>query len=92
MTDDNGTVVDLGVSRFGLHRLHVVRMGAAVDAEAWIKERVPEGGMVETWLKYEEKGLGLHHLHLFWREGGIASQRDCFAKNARNDMEEVANG
>ena len=68
MTDEDGTIVDMGVSRFGLHRLHVVRLGAAVDIEAWIKERVPEGGVVETFLGYEERGLGLHHLRLYWRE------------------------
>lgn len=79
--DENERVVDCGVSRFGLHRLHVIRLGEAVDIERWIEERVPPGGTVETYLRYEEKELGVHHLRLYWIDGEITS-------DDRNDSED----
>jgi len=60
-------VIEEGVSRFGLHRVHVMRMGAPVDLERWVKERVlAVGGEVKTWYRYEEEGIGVHHLRLWW--------------------------
>ena len=99
MMDEDERVVDMGVSRFGLHRLHVIRMGKPVEMERWIDQYVPMGGRVETHLAFEEPGLGLHHLYLYWRmeiasqarnDAGIASQarNDMeIASQARNDME-----
>ncbi len=62
-------IVEEGVSRFGLHRIHVVRMGAPVDIWDWIVEKVlPMDGVVETYYQYEEEKLGVHHLRLYWKK------------------------
>jgi hypothetical protein len=80
-------VVERGVSRFGLHRLHVIRWGKAVSDE-WLiyltteldptpdPPQIPaeysglfgEGVMIEAVVRYEEEGIGLHHLRVYWRE------------------------
>jgi hypothetical protein len=65
---DDEAIVEEGVSRYGLHRVHVVRMGGEVDAERWIREKTEEGGRVETFFRYEEEETGVHHLRLWWRE------------------------
>jgi len=72
-------IVEQGVSRFGLHRLHVMRMSAdpgrsgEVDLERWVQEKVlAVGGEVELFYKYEEKDLGVWHLRLYWRVLGEA--------------------
>jgi hypothetical protein len=61
-------VVEDSVSRFGLHRLHVVRMGASVDAEKWMNERLKGNCEVTLMWHYEEQELGIHHLRLYWKE------------------------
>ncbi len=62
-------IVDAGVSRFGLHRVHVVRFGEAPDREARIAECVPAEADPVSYLEYEEQPLNLHHLWLFWKDG-----------------------
>ena len=61
-------IVEEGVSRFGLHRLHVIRMGGVVDQVKWIEERVGEGRL-EALVEYEDEGLGIYHLRLYWKDG-----------------------
>lgn len=58
-------VVDEGVSRFGLHRLHVVRAGSPVGREQWM-----EGKEVEAVYEYEEEEIKMFHLRLWWRGSG----------------------
>ena len=60
-------VVEEGVSRFGLHRVHVMRMGAAVDVDQWVKERVGEG-VVKGWWEYKEEEMDVYHLWLWWKD------------------------
>src|SRR5512139_639878 len=60
-----GMVVDEGVSRFGLHRLHVVRAGSPVEAETYL-ERL-EGSEAATRFEYLEEEIGMWHLRLWWR-------------------------
>jgi len=65
---DDEMVVEEGVSRFGLHRLHVARMGGKVDVERWVEEKVTSvGGEMKTWFMYEEEGIGVWHLRLWWK-------------------------
>lgn len=63
-------IVHQGVSRYGLGQLHVMRMGAKPDVEAYMARVEEECGPV-TWklqVAYEEEGLGVHHLRLYWRQ------------------------
>lgn len=61
-------VVDEGVSRFGLFRLHVVASGKGVDVERWVAEKAGGWDCVATWFVYREEDLGLEHLRLYWRK------------------------
>jgi len=68
MTVDE-VILEEGISRQGLHRIHVMRMGAPVDIEKWIVEKIwAVDGIVETFYRYEEEDLDVHHLRLYWRE------------------------
>jgi len=63
-------VVERGCSRFGLERMHIMRMGEAVDLNGWV-ERIEAGEKWVEWVcgvVYGEEGLGVHHLRLYWRE------------------------
>lgn len=53
-------------SRYGLRRLHVVQLDKPPSKEEWL-ERLP-GSCLDTLnvLQYEEKGLGIHHLWMWW--------------------------
>ncbi len=55
-------IVEEGVSRYGLHRLHVLS-GQRIDAEKWLR------GSVEAVYQYEDDA-GMWHLRLYWRDGG----------------------
>jgi hypothetical protein len=59
-------VVDEGVSRYGLHRIHILRAGNCIDREKWIKEKV-NGGLLMAVLEYEDQAVGMHHLRLYWK-------------------------
>ncbi len=63
MSDE--AVLDEGVSRFGLYRLHV--MGASVDMERWVAERAGGWDFVWAWWFYREEELGMDHLRLWWK-------------------------
>lgn len=64
-TDES--IVEEAVSRFGLHRIHVIRMGSPVDLGWWITEKVlAVDGKVNTYYQYEEEEVGVHHLRLYW--------------------------
>lgn len=66
-TPTNEEVIILNdVSRFGLHRLHLLS-GQPINLEAAIGKYVGDG-QVETWLMYEEEALRLHHLRLYWKD------------------------
>ncbi len=71
-------VVDRGVSRYGLHRLHVLRMGAEIDLAELIEKLIPEEADVETHFQYEEEDIGIHHARVWWR-----------MPEQRNDTDEV---
>ncbi len=66
-------VVDRGCSRYGLERIHVMRMGEAVDMESWVEWLELEASIQsktvewESSVIYDEVGLGVHHLRLYWR-------------------------
>lgn len=60
-------VVDRGMSRYGLHRLHVLRMGAEIDLTELIEKLLPEEAVVETHFQYEEEDIGIHHARVWWR-------------------------
>ncbi len=72
-------VVERGCSRFGLHRLHVIRWGtppwptldptpAPPQIPAAYSGIFGEGVKIEAIVRYEEEGMGLHHLRVYWRE------------------------
>lgn len=65
MTDEVH-IVDNGVSRFGLRRVHLMSW-SKLDREKLIEEHVGEGNLKAV-LEYEEEELGLHHLRLYWKE------------------------
>ena len=59
-------VVEEGISRFGLRRIHVMRAGQKVD-----RERVYEHvgyGEIEAVLEYQDEELGMWHLRVYWRD------------------------
>lgn len=58
-------VIRNDVSRFELHRLHLIST-RPIDLDASIRKYV-EDGQVEAWLAYEEDALRLYHLRLYWR-------------------------
>ena len=64
------------MSRFGLYRVHVIRMGGPVDSIRWIAERVGNGRL-EGVLEYEEVELGVHHLRLYWKENATDNNAKC---------------
>ena len=63
-----------GVSRFGLHRRHVIRYGKRVSDRAI--EELGENVKIQAVVRYEEDGLGLHHLRVYWREENKKGLRD----------------
>jgi hypothetical protein len=68
-------VVKDDVSSKGLHRLHVVRGGSMKEEQAarwaagWIERRVDRtGGVLEGSFVYEEPGMGMWNLRLYWKD------------------------
>lgn len=55
------------LTRCGLRRVHVARMGAKPDRARWL-ERVPGEalGLLSAY-EYEEERIGVHHLYLVWQ-------------------------
>jgi len=79
-----GFVVDEGISRFGLRRIHVItpmRKGQAQGLpqqgtplrEAWITEKVGEGKVMAV-LEYDDEDVRMHHLRIYWKDG-VEEQR-----------------
>jgi len=65
--EDDERVIAEGVSRYGLHAIHVMRSNGMVDVEKWIREVVqPMNGQVEAFYQYKDE-VGMHHLRLYWR-------------------------
>ena len=64
MSDESVVVND--ITRYGLRRVQVVRMGARVCREAWI-EQVPGEGreFLQVWERYESE-VDVWHLWLWW--------------------------
>lgn len=55
------------ITRFGLRRLHLMQMGAAIDEDPWI-ERVPVQCMdTLTIAPWHEDTLDIYHLELWWK-------------------------
>ena len=52
------------ISRYGLHELHVARMGAPVEIEHWMAF-VPDYANAEM-QRWTEEPLGIHHLLIVW--------------------------
>jgi hypothetical protein len=68
ITEVEEVVVDEGLSRFGLFSLHVMRIGMRVDRERWLEEKVwNTGAELMGWLEYEDEGIGVWHLRLWWK-------------------------
>jgi len=62
----NATVLDDGLSGYGLRRLHVLRGGLPVD-EVEIKQMIDgEGGVLTDVLRWDDD-LGNHHVYATWR-------------------------
>ena len=59
-------VVEEGISRFGLRRIHVMRAGQKVDREKLYMEHV-EDGKIEAVLEYQDEELGMWHLRVYWK-------------------------
>lgn len=73
-------VIGDDTSRFGLHSLHVIRMGAAVDAQFWldslyIAEQLKGHALAcVTTFSYEDVDVpGLWHFRLWWKDGDYGS-------------------
>lgn len=64
---DDGQVVNRRVSAWGMHELHVVRVGRAPGQVFWLRQAEQEGADPSTFtcLSYEEGGT--FHLRLFWK-------------------------
>jgi len=62
-----GTVVRDDVSRCGLRRLHVVRAGKAPECDEWLAEKEICEEELLARLAYEENGVGMWHLRLYWK-------------------------
>ena len=66
-----GFVVDEGISRFGLRRIHVITPMTADKAlirEAWTQEKAGEGEVMAV-LEYDDEDVRMHHLRIYWRNG-----------------------
>ncbi len=60
------TLVENSLSRYGLHLVHLVQAGAAIDARAYL-ELVPEYGRETLEMRRRhEADLDVHHLYLLW--------------------------
>lgn len=90
MSDE--VVVWEGVTRYGLHGVHVMRMGGKVERDGWllkvlgrpestrgqaapIEQAAPsdqaasmDQAEVKGILEYEEEGLAVWHLWIWWKE------------------------
>lgn len=64
-------VVWEGVSRLGLCGVHLMRMGGKVERDGWLLDILGRGGQgtveVKGILEYEEEGLGMWHLWIWWK-------------------------
>lgn len=75
-TNQGEQVIGDEISRFGLHALHVIRLGAAVEAQKWLDSLYAaeqlEGQALAcvTTFSYEDVDVsGLWHFRLWWKEG-----------------------
>ena len=62
-----GTVVKDDLSEMGLRCLHVVRAGQAPVCDEWFVEKGISEEELLARLEYEENGVGMWHLRLYWR-------------------------
>jgi len=60
-----------GMSRFGLHRRHVIRYGERVSDQTI--EELGDGVKIQAVVRYVEEGLGLYHLRIYWKEEKLVS-------------------
>jgi hypothetical protein len=72
--DEQEMVIDRGVSRTGLHLVHVMRAGEKVDAEGWMRREAPAGARVWS-LEYKEEALEMWHFLLWWKKGEDDDER-----------------
>ena len=78
---DGEQVIGDEISRFGLHSLHVICMGAAVDAQRWLEslyatEQIKGHALAcVTTFSYEDVDVsGLWHFRLWWKDGDYGSK------------------
>lgn len=78
---DEDFVLNDDVTRYGLRRIHVMRMGEPVTVEKWI-QRVPQAA-IHTCSQYVwvEKEMGMHHLLLCWKVREAVNIVDPLAKD-----------
>jgi hypothetical protein len=66
-----GFLVDEGISRFGLRRIHVITPMTADKALirlGWTQKMVGEGELMAV-LEYDDEDVRMHHLRIYWRNG-----------------------
>lgn len=63
---DDEMLIENTLTRYGLRRMHVLRMGGAVERERWL-EKVPAEALDQVQLcTWHEAALDVHHLVLVW--------------------------
>ena len=66
------TIVDQGVSRYGLHTIKILRLSNPVDKERWLKAILENGADKDklTYLAWYEDEVDIHYLQIWWRVPG----------------------
>lgn len=71
---DGEMVVRDKVSRFGLREVHMMKMGGMVDMDRLSEQAMKDGGELLGMMEYEEEGLGIWHLWVWWRAAKCAAK------------------
>jgi hypothetical protein len=63
----NDVLVEDCLSRYGLHRVHVMRMGGQVERERWLEKAPVYSQETLEVVERQERELGIWHLDLVWQ-------------------------
>jgi hypothetical protein len=83
-----GVVVSEDVSRYGLHRLHVIRGGVPPAREAWLAG-IQDGGQVEAIAEWHDPSLNFYHLYIAWRSEMIESSSPIWSTSISGNLVEA---